>query len=299
MKLPKICTIYIETTSKCNLQCTYCHRTTNEYASKNSNMPLDSFIKIISKLDTQGEVFVGNSRPVLFLHGYGEPTLNKELPDMVSEAADTGKFSEIKIVSNLLATPASRYRTLYKAGLDLVYVSLDSLDPSYVGETRVGTNVEILLENIKKVSEFAKGKLAVISVLSEKNVSHLSNIYNFLEPLHIMQWNIQLLNGFHNEFKVSRSLVDRARASLPKFPSIPINMEGFPYPKCSQPFDTLVINVRGSVSACCTFFTDDIISFGNIHDKSIDQIFLSKEFDAFRHEFSERRPPLCKECPYY
>lgn len=264
------------------------------------NMTLDSFASIISRIDTADDCFVhGGTRPVLFLHGYGEPTLNKELPDMLSLAVDSGKFSEIKIVSNLLASSVSRFRTLYKLGLDLVYVSLDSIDAKYVSESRVGTDVEKLLTSIKEVSEFAQGKLAVISVLSEKNVGHLADVYSFLEPLDIKQWNIQLLNGFHDSFDVSQSLVNRARASLPQNPRIPINMEGFPYPKCSQPFDTLVINVKGSVSACCTFFSDDIISFGNLHKSTLKEIFLSNEFNAFRKEFSERRPALCKDCPYY
>ena len=295
----KIHTIYVETTSKCNLSCTYCHRTFSEYSSKNKTMSYSVFTKIVDRIDPSSHLFIENSRPSLFMHGYGEPTLNKSLPDMVTYAAESGKFSELKIVSNLTAVPASRYRTLFKCGLDTVYVSLDSMDATYVEKSRVGTDLDLLINNICEVAQYAKNQLAVITVLGEDNIHHLEDLYKFLAPLNLKQWNIQLMNGFQDQFKVSHLLVEEARRVLPIQSEMQINLEGFPYPRCSQPFDTLVVNVKGSVSACCTFFADDLVTFGNILESPLEDVFLSDDFKMFRQQFVSERPPLCEQCPYY
>lgn len=262
-------------------------------------MPLGVFEKIIEKLDTTSRIFNAYGRPRLFLHGYGEPTLVKHLPEMLVKASESKRFSDILFVSNFNVVSHDKYDVYFRCGLTKLYCSLDTLDPKKISATRVGTDIDRLHRTLRSVAAKHGEKMLVITVLSEQNMEELPSLYDFIRNSGVSTWNIQLMNKFDGEFAVNQKTIDRLAATLPNNSDFKVNFEGFPYPSCTQPFDTLVINVEGSVAACCTYFTSDVISFGNVLESDVTDIFESEKFRMFREEFAKGRPDICKDCPYY
>ena len=68
----------------------------------------------------------------------------------------------------------------------------------------------------------------------------------------------------------------------------------FPYKKCNAPWVSAVIEADGTVRPC--FFHP---SFGNIHDRSLDQIVNSEEAIAFRKKLDMDNNDICKKCVCY
>ena len=292
--------IYIESSSKCNLACTYCYRTNHEYASKNCNMPLSLFIKIMDDCERGRERLFGQGRPNLFLHSYGEPTLNPDLGAMVGEAARRGLFGGIRLVSNLLACPPEAYDFLFANGLDGLYVSLDTLVPEHIAATRRGTDLPRLLAALEAVAARHADKLCVITVLTPTNKAALLPLADHLKALAIPIWNIQLLNTRRGCFGLSADEVSRIKADvLARCPGMIVNFEEESLMQCRQPFTTLAINAMGRLTPCCSMTNHEIIHFGNVAEADLAALCHGAAYASFRELFAKVRPPACAGCPYY
>lgn len=294
-------TIYIETVTKCNLSCTYCHRTLNEFASKNKKIKPDLFYKVIDGIDLSQSIYIRGQKPQLFLHGYGEPTLHKELENMIAYAAKSNKFSGIRFVSNFLAVPKEKYDSYFAAGLTDLYISLDTLDSGKIEATRKGTDVKMLMEAMSHVATKWASNLRVITVLSQINKSEIFDIQDWVQSQGIKIWNIQLMNDFSSSFPISPEEIDFIAKTLKsrKPDWMTVNVEGLPYPKCNQPNDTLFVNVVGELTACCTFTDHNMFKFGSVGAAPIKDVFLGPNFEEFRKEFNAGKADVCLSCPYY
>ncbi|SLM30961.1 hypothetical protein MTBBW1_2560002 [Desulfamplus magnetovallimortis] len=318
----KISTIYVETSSKCNLSCSYCYRTSHDYESKNHNMPIVLFNKLISDFKINKKTLFRDSSPDIFLHGYGEPTLNPNLDKMVKTASDAKIFNHIRFVSNLQALPLKKYHRFFNMGLTGLYISLDCVTPdtkidynqtdygqinydqiminNAKKNIRTGTNLNKLMANISKLSESFADKLYIISVLTPDNFEEISRIGDFLQKNNILVWNIQLLNNRREKFSLNPMSVSKLKAKIQKkFSNMQINFEEESLLKCNQPFTTLMINSLGYFTPCCSMTNHEIIHFGNAGQKSAQSICFGEKYESFRQEFKKQRPRACEKCPYY
>lgn len=288
-------TVYIETSSRCNLVCTYCYRTGNRYSTKNKLMGYDVFRKIIEEFPNQ--IF---KKPMLFLHGYGEPTLNDQLVEMVRLAKSSGKFSSVNFVSNLLAVKKEKYHEYFEAGLTTLYISLDSLNEEKISLGRKGTYFAAFMESFSYIAEYYAKKITVITVLSSKNKDEIFSLHDFIRKNKITGWNIQLLNLRNGGFDISIEDVEFLINKLNKMKSaITINFEQEGQFKCQQPFTSMIFNADGYMTPCCSMTDSDRINFGNVKTETVCNLFSSVEFERFRARFSKQRPDICEKCPYY
>lgn len=292
--------VYIETSSRCNLSCTYCYRQDYSYDSKNKDMDFDLFKKIIDEFSPGKSGLFSREKVTLFLHGYGEPTLNPMLAEMVAYAKRSGKFNLINFVSNLLAVDKNKYDEYFKAGLSKLHFSLDSLKEEHVTSTRVGTNFEKMIDSLKYLAGKYGDKLVMITVLSQDNKDDIAELSDFLVDVGIKNWTMQLLNRRDGTFDLADDEVDSLHKELVEKGSglIPV-FEKKELLKCTQPFDNLVINAMGYLTPCCSMTDSDRINFGNVSDENIYELYESDEFKRFREKFSRERPDVCKDCPYY
>jgi len=292
--------LYVETSSLCNLSCVYCYRTGRDYSSKNRNMPLGLFKKIVADCVREREALFSGRKPDIFLHSYGEPTLNPHLEEMVATACGAQIFAQIRFVSNLLALAPERYRAFFDAGLTGLYFSLDSLDPGHVSATRRGTDLERLLESVTALAGDYADKLCPISVLTTVNKDELPRVGAFLHGLGMRTWNIQLLNTRKGRFGLDRDVVSRLKDELlRRFSGMTINFEEESIMACRQPFTTLEINAMGYLTPCCSMTNHDVTHFGNVAEASLAELCFGEAYAAFREEFRTRQPKACANCPYY
>lgn len=292
-------TIFIETTTKCNLQCTYCLRTEGDFPTKNKIMAYDDFQNILNKIAEFLKKSPYDADPAFYLHGFGEPTLNNDLEKMILLLRSTIKNAHIRLVSNLSIKKSDDYKRYINLGVNTLYVSIDSIEQEIAEKTRKNINIQHLLETLEGICRTNAANVAVITVLTEKNVDKIKDIYEYIKNLGIKTWNVQLEHVYDEGFNIPTNLQE-LRQHIGTDPGIQINFEEFPMPACTQPFDTLVVNVAGEVVPCCSDTTGRLARWGNVHEAAVSAVFHGERAVAFRKAFISDKalPAICKNCPY-
>lgn len=292
--------VYVESSSRCNLSCAYCFRTGRNYPAKNRDLEPELFAKLVGDLGQARAELLGQGRPDLFLHSFGEPTLNPALEDMVRLAARSGLFGGIRFVSNLLAVSPARYHGYFQAGLTGLYVSLDTLRPEAIAATRRGTDLPLLLARLEELAAAHAPRLCVISVLTHENKAELPRLAELLLRLAIPTWNIQLLNTHAGGFGLEAAEVAGLKADLlARCPGMTVNFEEQTLLSCAQPFTTLAVNALGYLVPCCSMTDHEVTHFGNIAERPLGELYFGEPYAAFRQGFRKERPKACENCPYY
>ncbi|MBV8898156.1 MAG: radical SAM protein [Acidobacteriaceae bacterium] len=163
----------------CNLRCQYCYHVMNGEDWSHLQQPLDQIQPIMETLRAAGVTrlyFVG-----------GEPFLRKDLGAIAGEAKRLG--FETSITTNGTVLP--RYRDAQLMQLfDLVEVSLDSLDPSYMAEIRTVRKVGTIQEAITHLVH-AGHRVQVLAVANKLNVQDLPNLVDWCRSVGVTRLKIQ------------------------------------------------------------------------------------------------------------
>ena len=113
----------IDVSGGCNLKCISCPRATHSSKERSAGlMSLDTFKQVIQKIRKE-DPFVGNIQ----LYQWGEPILNKELPEMLSYARAQGVLCAI---SSNLNKPAD-YRAIISANPEWFRISASGWGKEY------------------------------------------------------------------------------------------------------------------------------------------------------------------------
>jgi radical SAM family protein/iron-sulfur cluster protein len=138
--LPLPSVLMIENTNHCNADCVMCPRDT--LSRPRGIMDVGLFEKIIREVS--GE----KRKPVTHLHGFGEPLLDKRLPDKVRFAKDHG-IKRTYFVSNASLLSPETSRKLIEAGLDKMKISFYGTDEASYNNTMKKLDFNVTLQNIK------------------------------------------------------------------------------------------------------------------------------------------------------
>lgn len=130
----------IDITSKCNMNCPFC------FSGSKGKSYEPSIETLIKKAKSWGQGSI-------LLYG-GEPTMRKDLPEIIKEIKNTGL--DVHILSNGLKLDKDFVEKLDSAGLERVQLQLDSLDDK----------INLKLRNQKLVNH----KLDAIKNLSDTNI---------------------------------------------------------------------------------------------------------------------------------
>jgi MoaA/NifB/PqqE/SkfB family radical SAM enzyme len=178
--------LYIEPTAYCNLDCRTCIR--NNWDEPMGNMSKAVFDRIIEGLKDF------SPPPSVFFGGFGEPLFHPDIIDMVTRVKKLGSYTELITNGTLLTRDVSQ--ALVKAGLDMLWVSLDGATPESYSDIRLGAALPQILENLKDfhevaIRENASGyptypmqtarfdtKLGIAFVAMKRNIADLPAIIN-------------------------------------------------------------------------------------------------------------------------
>ena len=108
--------VYIEPTTRCNLTCSMCPRNTWEQEPM-GDMDLDMFAQLIEQIRRIPTV------ETIFFGGIAEPMSHPDILTMVSMAKETG--ARVELISNGMLLNEEKIEGLLKAGLDMLWVSVD------------------------------------------------------------------------------------------------------------------------------------------------------------------------------
>ncbi len=108
----------IETYAYCNRKCSFCFNNNDRFPNRQRGiMSTDIWEKIIDELSTMN--FAGRISP----HHYGEPLLDKRLPQLISFAREKCPYAEILFASNGDLLTEEVLLELVRRGLDSILVT--------------------------------------------------------------------------------------------------------------------------------------------------------------------------------
>ncbi len=160
---------HIEPANFCNLSCPFCGDHNRAFERKHSLITVEKFQRIFDQ--------IGDHLLQLNLFWYGEPLLNKDLPEMIKIAKK--KSLRVALSTNMTILTESMADGLVTSGLDLMILSIDGATQETYQKYRVGGDYEKVVKNIE--------------LLKRKKIAHVSD-----SPR--LEWRFLVFK--HNEHEV-------------------------------------------------------------------------------------------------
>ena len=176
--------LYIEPTTKCNLNCSMCFRNT-WFDEPICDLSLEDFRHVIATMPSSVET--------IFFGGMGEPLFHKDILEMIRIAAQTG--ADVELLTNGTLLTQEMIRGILEAGLSRLWISIDDLDTEHFQENAGHNHSQLILDNIRCFNRLrhtsANGvSLGITFVAMKSNVHQLANLPFFISQYLIDEVNI-------------------------------------------------------------------------------------------------------------
>ncbi len=281
--------IWLELTTRCNLQCEHCYIGENSTQQRAEVMSSEDWIRVLLesyKIGCRNVQFIG-----------GEPLLHENLKELVLEARNTG-YEFIEIFTNgTLMTQKDWKEFLLKNG---VQVAVSVYGPSaeiHDSITHRPGSFNRTMQTIEFLSRY-KIPLRVAMIVMRKNQDFIESTRNFLERnFGIKNFKYDLVRpagkGCGTE-QVSDKLLERHQMYNPSFPHC--SRSTFERAKAGhQCFSREVcVTATGDVFPC--IMERDIV-LGNILNQSVENI-LGNEPALEIRRLNKDAIKTCKDCEY-
>lgn len=169
--------IRLEITSKCNLNCAYCHNA--KFLNSKDDMTNEEIRKVISEIKKK------NNINKILLTG-GEPLLNNGIVDLVKYITSLGIKADM--VTNGILLSDEMIQKLNKAGLKRVRLSID--DISMKNKNRSNSNSQFILNKIKKILSLSNIEVCIHTVVTSDNVEKLFDLYKTVLNSGAKRWRV-------------------------------------------------------------------------------------------------------------
>ncbi len=167
--------VYIEPTNLCNLDCRTCMR--NVWEEPSGMMRDETFERIFAGLQEISPL------PTVFFGGYGEPLIHPKLIQWVERVKALG--ARVEIITNGLLLTEERALQFIRAGLDMLWVSLDGSSAESYADVRLGSSLPRVIENLKTLRRIrykatdidnSKPNLGIAFVAMKSNITDLPDV---------------------------------------------------------------------------------------------------------------------------
>lgn len=266
--------IYIEITNQCNLNCSFCSKSTR----KPKTMSIEEFEHVLKEIKDKTNY--------IYLHVKGEPLLHPQLIDFLKLAEQYNLKVNLTTNGTLFPTlveKLSKCKSLHK-----INFSLHSENNIKDYEEKIFASVEKLSSDVVIIYRLWTLNNGVLDEKSTKTVGKLTKYYN-LSPATVEKIistkNIKLTSTIYvdkdNEFEWPKVTEEKSC--------------GF----CHALKTHIAILSDGTVVPCC-LDGEGIINLGNIFKEPLDEIINSPRYKQLQKSFQERKPSekLCKSCTF-
>ncbi len=283
----------LETSRVCNAKCVFCP--VDVWNKDTPFMKDDLFEKCAVEIGQHSDwvEWVNISRA-------GEPLLDRKIVKRVARLKELG----VKNVN--LSTNASRLfpevaRGLIDAGLDEIWLSIDSVHPENYVKTRVGLKYEDTIANIKEMFRLrnelkpemmvrVRG-VATMDLESEEGRNELAYWETFWSKYREPHDRIYMKQP-HNwgNQKDMESVYGEDTADY-----------GEIYHPCILPFSTMHITAMGEIALCAMDY-DAKAKLGNVQEKTIKEVWNNENFSRYRdmHATGKRNEEkMCVGCKLF
>lgn len=299
--LPRALSVLCELTYRCNLQCPYCYNPINLEAY-NRELETEEWRSVLAQAAAMGIVQAHFSG--------GEPTLRRDLPDLVSAASQAGLYTNLITQGTFLSD--ALLDALLERGLEHVQISIQAPEEE-LGDRIAGTRVHARkFEALQRVAR-RDVALTLNCVLHRLNHDRIEEVITLAERLQIRRLelaNVQFYGwAYRNRLALiptreqvaaGDEIVARARERLRGVMEItyvlPDYFGDFPKP-CMNGWGRtfLTVTPNGDVLPCPAAAAIRTLQFENVRDRSLAQIWSdSPAFNAYRG--TAWMPEPCKSC---
>ena len=269
--------IYLEITNVCNLDCTFCHKTSR--AKK--FMSEEEFKILLDKIEGKAQY--------LYFHLMGEPTLHPLLSRFISLAKE-------KNFSPVITTNGS---LLEKAGEDLLFANPYKISISlHAPEANIAFSAEGYLKNCVEFAKSAakQGIFIALRLWNLGSGADNTEVIDFLHKEFPGEWgkmrrgNSQILSK-----KIFLEWGERFEWPDPNLAEADREADLF----CYGLRDQIGILVDGTVVPCC-LDSDGNIALGNLFISELDDIISTPRAKAIYDGFTNHRAveSLCRKCGF-
>jgi radical SAM protein with 4Fe4S-binding SPASM domain len=273
----------IDPSNFCTLKCPFCPTGQGRNSRTKAILSLDNFKQIIDEL---GPYLIH-----IDFCNWGEPLTNKQIFEMIKFAKQYN--IDTKLDSNFNQLNEEDIENLVLSGLDKLIVSIDGASPQTYSKYRVGGDFNRVMDNLKFLLEKKR----------QLNKTHPYICWQFLVFRH-NEHEIELVKQIGRDLGVE---VGITKAFIGNNQWIPQNSDYSHYQKekikngytsehfnklqeaiCNWPWEAIVINPNGSVSACCSV-EDEKDDFGNIFQQPFRKIWNNEKYRTARRYIRDRR----------
>lgn len=286
--------VYIDPSGACNFKCNFCPCYMSDYRAEERHtvMSMELFEKILRDLKEMDEQI-----KVVYLWGFGEPLVNRNLPDMVKRLREEQVCRDIRIYTNGSLLSPEVGHALVDYGVNLIRVSLEGINAETYSEL-CGYNMdyEELVGNLAELYRYSRGKMQLgikIVNASLKTREDVSRFYDTFEPISDFLYIENIENVWPDCPEI---VVDNSQNMYSEQWNTVFGRKKNKV--CAEPLISMMIHSNGIVSACCAdwkFAT----AYGDVREKSIKEIWNSEELKQFQLAHLERGRqalPFCEDC---
>jgi MoaA/NifB/PqqE/SkfB family radical SAM enzyme len=251
---------------------------------KRGFMDFGLFEKIIREASSE------KRKPVTHLHGFGEPLLDKRLPDRIQLAKDYG-ITRTYIVSNASLLFPETSRKIIGAGLDKMKISFYGTDEESYNNTMKRLDFKVTLQNIvdflriRKEMKSQTPRLILQYLPNETNKARTAEFRALWSPLIDLQGGDCLnVASLHN--------YGGGRAYNPLGKKI-VSVCYFPWTSMSVLWD-------GRVVTCC-MDSNGVQVLGDLNAQSVQDVWNGPVLSGVRNDFAKldySKYPVCLSCDW-
>jgi len=272
---PMMCVLSF--TYVCNAKCPNCPYTNSSIRASYKKTP---FMK-----EKTFKIIVDQCGPYgawIRISGGGEPMLHPKAVELMEYAKKAG--AKIGLITNGSKFNVENSRRLLEAGIDMVEFSVDASDSKTYSKVRKGLDWNVLLKNVKRMVQMRnklKSKTKIIASAVNQAGVCIDKVEKFWEPI---------VDNFQKRKYLTWAINDPSKTAdsspyLPPEKMIP----------CPFLFERLNIDSKGKVMVC-GFDIAANTDMGNVHKRSIREIWLGKEFEYYRKMHLSHRGNEIKIC---
>ena len=277
MELVKL--LNLELAGGCNYSCSMCTQSTGRGKDFNKVMSLDFVKKVVDDA-------VANGAESVTLHGGGEPTLNKNLIEIIKYIKTCGvncsMFSNGKLISKSLADQ------LAESGIDLIRISATGYDRGLYQIWMSEDSFDTVKENTRYLMSVVDNVHSNHLIINSNNIEHEVSMYrkNWIDELNIPA-EIWLMHNFAGQREYKRDPTKRRSCGRPFHPTLEVRAGG-------------ADGRRGAVVPCCLVLgNDEEATLGYLDSNTIEDVINGQLYKELRMAHTEERfddIPYCKGC---
>jgi len=280
--LPLPTVLMIENTNLCNAECVMCPRDT--LSRKRGFMDFGLFEKIIKEASSESR------KPVTHLHGFGEPLLDKLLPDKIRLAKEYG-ITRTYIVSNASRLFPETSRKIISAGLDKMKISFYGTDEDSYNNTMKRLDFKVTLQNLKDFFRIRKEmnsetpRLVIQYLPNETNHAKVAEFKALWDPLIDRRAGDSLNVATLHNYGGGRAYNPLGK----KIDSV-----------CYFPWTSMSVLWDGRVVTCC-MDSNGVQVLGDLNTQTVQEVWNGPVLSGVRKDFGNLeydKYPVCMSCDW-